>query len=66
MAKFRIATPAGVSFTVGGGDYSYEMEALAPIDAEIFEIPQGRRTSSSPRPRMPTRSTPRGDASPKK
>ena len=41
MAKFRIATPAGASFTVAGGDYGYEMEALVPIDAEIFEIPPG-------------------------
>ena len=41
MAKFRIATPAGQSFTVAGGGYSYEMEALAPIDAEIFEIAAG-------------------------
>ncbi len=41
MAKFRIATPAGASFTVAGGGYGYEMEALAPIDAEIFEIPAG-------------------------
>ncbi|HVH73709.1 MAG TPA: C-terminal binding protein [Stellaceae bacterium] len=41
MAKFRIATPAGQSFTVAGGGYGYEMEALAPIDAEIFEIPAG-------------------------
>jgi D-3-phosphoglycerate dehydrogenase / 2-oxoglutarate reductase len=41
VAKFRIATPAGASFTVAGGDYGYEMEALAPIDAEIFEIPPG-------------------------
>ncbi|MBV8119386.1 MAG: C-terminal binding protein [Alphaproteobacteria bacterium] len=41
MAKFRIATPAGVSFTVAGGGYSYEMEALAPIDAEIYEIGRG-------------------------
>src|SRR5262245_15902195 len=41
LAKFRIATPAGASFTVAGGDYGYEMEALAPIDAEIFEIPAG-------------------------
>jgi D-3-phosphoglycerate dehydrogenase / 2-oxoglutarate reductase len=41
LAKFRIATPAGVSFSVGGGEYGYEMEALAPIDAEIFEIPAG-------------------------
>ena len=26
---------------MAGGDYGYEMEALAPIDAEIFEIPPG-------------------------
>ncbi len=41
VAKFRIATPAGVSFTVAGGGYGYEMEALTPIDAEIYEIPAG-------------------------
>ena len=41
MTKFRIATPAGASFTVAGGDYGYEMEALTPIEAEIFEIPPG-------------------------
>ena len=41
MAKFRIATPAGASFTVAGGGYGYEMEALTPIDAEIYEIPPG-------------------------
>jgi D-3-phosphoglycerate dehydrogenase / 2-oxoglutarate reductase len=41
LAKFRIATPAGASFTVAGGDYGYEMEALAPMDAEIFEVPAG-------------------------
>ena len=41
MAKFRIATPAGASFTVAGGGYGYEMEALTPIDAQIYEIPAG-------------------------
>ena len=41
MAKFRVATPAGASFTVAGGGYGYEMEALIPIDAEIYEIPMG-------------------------
>src|ERR1044071_1569306 len=41
VARFRIATPAGASFTVAGGGYGYEMEALTPIDAEIFEIPPG-------------------------
>jgi D-3-phosphoglycerate dehydrogenase / 2-oxoglutarate reductase len=40
VAKFRIATPAGTSFTAAGG-YGYEMEALKPIDAEIYEIPAG-------------------------
>src|SRR5262249_59310469 len=33
--------PADVSFTVAGGWYGYELEALTPIDAEIFEIPAG-------------------------
>ena len=41
MAKFRIATPAGASFSVAGGGYGYELEALTPIDAEIYEIPAG-------------------------
>ncbi len=37
MAKFKIATPAGASFTVAGGGYDYEMEPLAGIDAESVE-----------------------------
>src|SRR5216683_2397714 len=41
VAKFRIATPAGASFTVAGGGYGYELAALTPIDAEIYEIPAG-------------------------
>ena len=41
MARYRIATPAGASFTVAGGGYGFEMEALQPIDAEIYEIPAG-------------------------
>ena len=41
MAKFRIATPAGASFTVAGGGYGYEMEALTPIEAEIYEVKAG-------------------------
>jgi D-3-phosphoglycerate dehydrogenase / 2-oxoglutarate reductase len=41
LARYRIATPAGASFSVAGGSYGYEMEALAPIDAEIYEIPAG-------------------------
>jgi len=40
LAKFRIATPRGASFTTAG-DYGYELEALTPIDAEIFEVPSG-------------------------
>ena len=39
MAKFKIATPAGASFTVKGGGYDYEMEALQGMDAEIVEGP---------------------------
>jgi D-3-phosphoglycerate dehydrogenase len=41
LARFRIVTPAGASFTTAGGGYEYEMEALAPLDAEIVEIPAG-------------------------
>jgi len=39
LAKFRILTPAGASFTTVGGGYDYEMEALAGLDAEIIEAP---------------------------
>lgn len=39
MAKFKIYTPAGASFTVAGGGYDYEMEALQGLDAEIIEAP---------------------------
>src|SRR5258707_8794437 len=39
MSKFRIVTPKGASFTVAGGGYAYEKEALDPIDAEIVEAP---------------------------
>lgn len=39
MAKFKIATPAGASFTTAGGGYEYEMEPLEGIDAEIVEGP---------------------------
>lgn len=39
MAKFKIATPAGASFTVAGGGYEYEMENLEGLDAEIVEGP---------------------------
>lgn len=39
MAKFKIVTPKGASFTTAGGGYALENEALAPIDAEIVEAP---------------------------
>src|SRR5437773_461975 len=38
VAKFKVVTPSGASFTVQGGGYKLEMEALTPIDAEIVEI----------------------------
>ena len=39
MAKYKIVTPAGVSFSVAGSGYGYEMEALEAMDAEIVEVP---------------------------
>src|ERR1700756_5227404 len=39
MSKFRVVTPKGASFTVAGGGYDYEREALDPIGAEIIEAP---------------------------
>ncbi len=39
MAKYRIVTPAGASFTVAGGGYALESEALESLDAEITEAP---------------------------
>src|SRR6478736_5021767 len=39
MAKYRIVTPAGASFTVAGGGYALESEALHGMDAEIIEAP---------------------------
>jgi len=39
VAKFKIATPAGASFTVAGGGYDLEMEPLRGADAEIIEGP---------------------------
>ncbi|HEY4251510.1 MAG TPA: C-terminal binding protein [Roseomonas sp.] len=39
MAKFKILTPAGASFTTAGGGYDYEMEALESMGAEIVECP---------------------------
>ena len=38
MAKFKIITPSGASYTAPGAGYKLELEALAPIDAEIVEI----------------------------
>ena len=37
MARFKIVTPAGASFSVHGGGYAYESEALEGLDAEIVE-----------------------------
>ena len=39
MAKFKIITPAGASFTVAGGGYDDEMGPLEGMDAEIVEGP---------------------------
>src|SRR6185295_12570208 len=39
MSKFRVVTPKGASFTVAGGGYDYEKEALDPVGAEIIEAP---------------------------
>jgi len=39
LAKFKIATPAGASFTTAGGGYDDEMRPLAGIDCEIVEGP---------------------------
>jgi D-3-phosphoglycerate dehydrogenase len=42
MAKFKIATHAGASFTVAGG-YDYEREPLAGLDVEIVETPANEK-----------------------
>jgi D-3-phosphoglycerate dehydrogenase len=39
MSKFKVVTPKGASFTVAGGGYALEKEALDPIGAEIVEAP---------------------------
>jgi D-3-phosphoglycerate dehydrogenase len=39
VPKFKIITPAGASFTVAGGGYDLESEALEGLDAEIVEGP---------------------------
>jgi D-3-phosphoglycerate dehydrogenase len=41
VAKFKIVTPVGASYSIAGVGYKLEMEALTPIDAEIVEIPAG-------------------------
>ncbi len=39
MAKFKVVTPGGVSYGTPGAGYEFEVEALGPLGAEIFEIP---------------------------
>jgi D-3-phosphoglycerate dehydrogenase len=41
MAPFKIVTPVGASFSAPGVGYKLEMEGLAPVAAEIVEIPTG-------------------------
>ena len=38
MAKFKVVTPAAISYSVAGGAYELEMEALTPLGAEIVEV----------------------------
>jgi D-3-phosphoglycerate dehydrogenase / 2-oxoglutarate reductase len=38
VAKFKVVTPAGVTYAGPGAAYDYELEALTPIGAEIVEI----------------------------
>ena len=43
MAKFKVVTPAGVSYGAAGASYDFEMEALRPIGVtggqNLFELP---------------------------
>jgi D-3-phosphoglycerate dehydrogenase len=41
VAKLKVVTPAGVSYGMAGAGYKLEMEALAPLGAEIVEIAAG-------------------------
>ncbi len=41
MTKFKIVTPGAVGSGAPGAGYEFEMEALAPLGAEIAEIPPG-------------------------
>jgi D-3-phosphoglycerate dehydrogenase len=38
VARFKVVTPAGVSYEMPGAAYEYELEALAQVGAEIVEI----------------------------
>ena len=38
MAKFKVVTPAGVTYAGPGAAYDYELEALTPIGAEMVEV----------------------------
>jgi D-3-phosphoglycerate dehydrogenase len=38
VAKFKVVTPTGGSYTVAGAGYDLEMEALTPLGAEMVEI----------------------------
>ena len=39
MAKFKVVTPGGASYGASAAEYAFEVEALAPLGAEIVEIP---------------------------
>jgi D-3-phosphoglycerate dehydrogenase len=38
VARFKVVTPAGASFSTPGVGYKWELEALTPIGAEIVDI----------------------------
>src|SRR5258708_211123 len=38
VAKFKVVTPAGANFGAPGGNYTFELEALELLDAEIVEV----------------------------
>jgi D-3-phosphoglycerate dehydrogenase len=38
VARFKVVTPAGVSFGAAAASYEFELEALAPLGAEIVEV----------------------------
>jgi hypothetical protein len=41
VAKFKVVTPAGVSYGMAGAEYTLEMEALGPLGVEIVEVSAG-------------------------